>query len=333
MKNTDYINLSTNIKVHEKRLIDGPGWNRLIEAKDSDDFFSILQDTRYGDLLKESKSRKEFDRALDEELINIYRDFYDRSPNKDIIEILAADYLFHNLKVVLKSYLLDKNLSNLYIELRDQDLDQILDDLKEEGRVKEDRNFSYYVNFALDIYNKTKDPKRMEMALDRFKNEYILELVQKLDIGTIESYVKNLIDIQNLDMVFRSKNENSSINKVAQFLTRGGNISIDVLIDNYFEDLGDLLKALRPYNIYKILDRAYELYEEDEDMSHFRDFNHAYLFDIVKQGSKVTFGPEIIFSYILRIENEIKALRITNIAKLNNMDFDELKKRVENQIA
>ncbi len=333
MNREEYIQTSATTRVYEKYLLDKTTIDRLIDSTNYDEFKRILAETSYADLANSIKSRDELDEGLDEEANQMYRDYYKMTKDTELVEILTAKYTFHNLKTLLKNRILDEDLMHLILRVNDYDYEGMYAEIMEYGKVGKDRPFSEYINAALNEYNESQDPQRLDMQMDMFQYEYMLELAEKTNSPIIVEYVKNLIDVQNINMTLRAKRQNHRINCVADFLIRGGNIPKDIYTTYYFEDIDEIIKEFKSYNVYNSLKEALDLYEKDNRLLHFRQTTDFYLDNISIRGKRVTYGPEVLFSYMLRKEREIRILRTILIGKINDLTPDEIRERAGELVA
>lgn len=329
----DYVQSSATTRIFEKSLLDLSTINKLIDSTDYEEFKRILSDTSYGELANSINSRTEFDEGLDEEANKMYREFQRMIKDPELIEILTAKYTFHNLKTLLKNRILDEDLMYLILRVNDYDYEGIYSEIMEHGKVSKDKPFSEYVNKALEEYNDSKDPQRLDMQMDMFQYEYMLSLAKETNSSIIVEYVRNLIDAQNINMTLRAKQQNHRVNCVADFLIDGGNIPREIYLTYYFEDIGEIIKEFKSYNIYKSLEEALDRYGEDGKLLHFRQTTDFYLDQISIRGKKITYGPEVLFSYMLRKEREIRILRTIVIGKINDLTPDEIRERTGDFVA
>lgn len=336
MNREDYIQTSATTRVYEKGFLDGQDFDRLIEAESTDEFKRLLSETSYPDAVNHIDSRKELDETLDQVLVDMYRRYYKATIDSEVVEILASEYIFHNLKTVLKSYLLDEDLTYLLIPITDYDYEGLYQDLLENGRVSKDRPFAEVLNMALDEYEESKDPQRLDMTMDKFQNEYMLSLAVDTDIleaPLIEEYIRNLIDVQNINMTLRGKKQNHRIICVAGFLIEGGNIPTDVFTQYYFEDPEQLVEQLKKYDIYDSVVKGLDQYLEDGKLLHFRENTLNYLDKVGQKGKKVTYGPEVLFAYMLKKQREVQLIRIIVNGKINGLTPDEIRDRTGDRYA
>lgn len=333
MNREDYIQNSATVRVYEKRLIDIQTFNKLIDSENLEDFKRVLAETSYADLADLVGQRTKFDKALNDRLSTMYKEFFKMAKDREVVEILASKYIFHNLKVIIKSYLLGQDLTDLLIPISDYNYLELLEDLKENGRATKDYKFKAAINAALDEYEKSKDPQRLDMTLDTWHSEYASELSEKLGSDYIKFMVRNRIDSQNINMTVRGKKQNHRVNCVADFMIKGGNIPADLYAKYYYENTEDLIEVFKPYDIYKYLDQGLKATMEDGKLLHIRQKVFEYIDENTLKGLKITYGPEVLYSYMLRKEREVQMIRTIAVGKINQTTPEQIRERTGELIA
>lgn len=333
MDREKYIQTSVTTRVYEKYLLDKQTINRLIDSQSLEEFSRVLAETSYSGIVDLIGSRKEFDRALDIKLADMYKKYYKLTNDPEVVEILASKYIFHNLKTVLKSYITKEDLTHLLIPITKYDYAGLYKDLKDNGRTTKQWLFKEAIDRALNEYEESKDPQRLDMTMDTTQNEYMVALAEKLDAPLITEHVRNYIDVQNINMTIRGKRQNHRVNCVADFIIRGGNIPHDLYAGYYFLSIEELVEKLTRYDIYPSLKEGIELTLKDDRLLHIREATVNYLDKLALRGKTVTYGPEVLFSYMLRKEREVQLIRTIVIGKINNLSPEEIRQRTGELIA
>lgn len=333
MNRDEYIQSSATTRIYEKRLLGKDILNRLIDAEDMDEMERILSETVYSDALSRLPDGAPLDEFLSGELINMFNSMYKSVKDRELVEILAAEYIFHNLKTIMKGNILKENLDHLLFDIGDYDYNSMKLELETEGRLSPDKPFAGYVNRALDTYEETDDSQKLDMSMDRGMFKYMKSLADEMNIPIISEYITDMIDLQNLKMMGRGYRQNHRINCVEQFMIGGGNIPMEFFTDNYFENLEVTVSKLKRYSIYHTMEDGLNRMKEDDKLRHFNDATNFYLNNLAKEGKRVTYGPEVLFSYMLAKANEIKVLRIIIIGKRNGLSPKEIRERLSDLVA
>ena len=333
MNREDYIQTSVSTRVYEKGLLDLTTINRLIDASSLEDFQRILSETSYSDVVKDLETRSEFDHALDVKLADMYKEYYKITKDPEVVEILASKYIFHNLKTVLKSYILKEDLTHLIIPITDYDYRGLYEDLLENNIATKEWKFKDSINKALAEYEDSNDPQRLDMTMDTDQNEYMIKLAEHLDSPLITEHIRNFIDVQNVNMTLRGKRQNHRINCVADFIIRGGNIPPDFYYQYYFKDTEELVEELKKFDIYNSLKLGLDKTLKDNRLLHIREATVNFLDKLAIKGKNITYGPEVLFSFMLRKEREVQLVRTIVIGKINELSPEDIRERTGELIA
>lgn len=328
MNREDYIRSSATTRVYEKYLLKGPIWDRLIEAEDRAEFKRILSETRYESKITDLEPNESFEKVFKEEIEELYQTMYHESPEREPIELLATRYIFHNLKVVIKSYLLERDLSHLFYKVGNYDYHGMLEDLKVEGSVNRHRPFANILNQALESYKTDHNPQNLDMLMDQYEFEYMDEIAEGYGVEFFIDFVRDTSDVQNITMFGRGQKQNHRVNCIEGYMLESGHIDTEFFEQNYFDEFLNVIESLKGKDMYPYLASAVNKYNEDQRMRHFDDELNDYILNKYKEGSMLSYGPEVLFSYILRKENEVRLLRIIITSIRNGIPSSYLKTRL-----
>ncbi len=108
----------------------------------------------------------------------------------------------------------------------------------------------------------------------------------------------------------------------------GGNISEEEYQSYLNKNIDSASPLFRSLEYAKYIARGIEEYGDTGSLSKFELEMDNYLTGLVKESKKVTYGPEVVFSYGYAKEIEIKNLRIILISKLNDLSPDFIRERL-----
>lgn len=118
--------INTTISVKENDFITEEKFQKIIQSKDTETLAFILESTPYHlsiDIL-EDPSQTEI--SLMTKLVNDYRWAYAESPSDIIVTLFALRYVYHNIKVLLKSKAaIKKDFSKLLIPIGIFDIESL----------------------------------------------------------------------------------------------------------------------------------------------------------------------------------------------------------------
>ncbi|MDO5688944.1 MAG: V-type ATP synthase subunit C [Tissierellia bacterium] len=328
MKREAYIQSSTRVRVLESKLLKREQFDRMIDAKDIDEVYRVLNETVYGPAFNKLERAEDYEQALKQETYRLYEEMKGLSPDPDIVNFAALKYDAHNLKVLFKDHIMGKNSDDLLIHAGQIDIAQILEKAEEGDRRGIDE---YYDNIASDImymFLDTTDPQYVELIVDLHFYETMLKTAKKIGSEKFIRYATDYIDFNNVKTLFRMKKQGKDVNFIQQALVEGGSFSVNELSALYHESVEAIVSKLKMKNIGPALVKAFRAYEDTGRLSEFEKAMDDYQLNFMKDTKLVSYGPEVLFSYILAKETEIKNLRIIIVSKLNKLSPEFIRERL-----
>lgn len=339
MKRDDYIGGSISARIYEKNLLSKNDLERLNDYDKIEDVLNALNDSSYRESIKDLQRPSDYEKILNDELKNTYKLIEEIPNSKDILQYFREKYNFHNLKVMAKEVLQDENYSNLYSEIANIDLayikENILKDKKnEDALVKEtsidflakEENVSYdelylsYIREALGKFRETKDPRDLDIILDKNYYEKLLADSKNIGLEGLIKFTKEKIDLTNIKILLRIKAQNQELDRLDEALIDGGNIEISTLKELFILDLNQIILKLQNYDIGKYLkDLLSKDKSLDQSMLDLEKAIDDHQMQYSKKAKDLTYGPEVLINYIISKETEIKNLRIILVSKVNSL--------------
>lgn len=324
MDRNEFIQPSVTTRVFEKSLLTKSDFERLIEAVDINDALRILQETKYKEEVAKLSKAKDFEEVLDKMTINFYKDMYSMTRDKNVVDLLALKYFYHNIKILVKENILSESLENLYYDIGDFPVDELRKNLDNSGN----ENFATIAKEAIEEYEKYKNPQDADIYIDKKYFEKLKEIAEELKVDLFKVYVRDLIDFTNISTVIRSKGQDRSIEFLKKILIPGGNLDVNSLENLFNIEIDENISLFKSTGFYKYLRKGLEEYKQSGSMAEFEKQKDNYFMELVKESKKVTYGPEVLFAYLYAREIEIKNIRIILISKLNSTDPTSIRERL-----
>ena len=323
MKREDYVFGSTRARIYEQALLTSDELLSLIDKADLSEAISQLKDSQYGKYFTEKDN--DYEDALFKALLDLYDEVYDLLDGDELIlNITSLKYLYHNLKVLTKSRIFNRDMEELLINVG-LDSKELFDSGKNEENEEDDFPIRA-IEEVLEDYSKYKDSERIDIIFDKYYFMNLRFLVDKLDIKLITDYVKEYIDLTNIEILFRLKRRNGNKETFELAVIEGGNIDKDVLIEKFnleFDEISNSqsIKGSVFENIFRKIDK-------DGDTSILEEQRKEMEKKLFDDTLNISFGPEVIITYILKKEREMAILRTILTAKDNNISNEKLKERI-----
>jgi len=89
-----------------------------------------------------------------------------------------------------------------------------------------------------------------------------------------------------------------------------------------------LIEKLAVSDYHKVIEEGISSYIKTKRLTRFEKLSDDFVFEIAKRGKYIAFGIEPIIGYIMAKENEIKAIRMIMVGKINEISNDVIKERL-----
>ncbi|MDY3006553.1 V-type ATP synthase subunit C [Anaerococcus porci] len=329
MDREQFIRASVTTRVYEKNLLTSNNIQRLVDSSNLSEAISLLNDSSYGEFMKDINRNEEYEKALLSMLKESYKKIRKISPDKNLIVFLEEKYNFHNLKVLVKELIQDADYSTAYMDIGTIDLSAIKKAIKSDFKTFDDVYITYAQN-ALDLYEDTKDPQDIDLSLDRNFYQKLLIDAKNLAFDSLVDFTRQRIDLVNLKSLLRIKGQNQSIDLLKKALIDGGFINKNNFILGFNQDMGLLANFFINEKTYPLVKKALDSKDLKEATRMIEKAIDDYLLDFAKDSKKVSYGPEVILGYLINREMEIKNLRIILVAKQNMLSREFIEERLRN---
>ena len=315
------------IRGNERTLLGKADMNKIAEAPDVQAAMNILADFGYGDG-KPLENPRDFERALREEQKRFVDLVLSVVLEKEELEFLQYPADYHNVKVILKSEILEISPDAYLTAGGTVESDKLAymiqarDYMFMEPRIKE------AMEEAVEGYAKNKDPQEIDIILDKACYRDMLKAAEAGGNDFVIGYVKLLIDILNILTFVRLRKIKKSETFLRKVLLEGGKIDLKTFVDSYNDTYQVLGEKLDIYGFKEIMELGAATVEETGKYSLLEklcdDAKVRYI-----QGAKfVTTGLEPIAAFYIAKENEIKNLRMVLTGKLAGTAEETIKERL-----
>ena len=323
MDREDFIQSSVRIRYAEKKLLTKQQLQRLADAKSLEDAIKLLNETSYSSEISKLDRPENYEEVLSDVLNKTYRDVMEISPDKSLVEILSCKYNYHNLKVLVKEYILKEKFDSMYCMLDESGIETF-----RELALKNDEGLSKDFKECLEFYDKTKDPQDIDIFIDKKYFEKVLGLAEEFKLDMISEYFRAMIDFINLRTFIRCRKQNQVKETLEKVLIKGGDIETEKILDMFYDDIEVLPIKLKSYKIGRVLAKIVDEYRNTSSLNSFEKNMDDYLIEIVRKTKSIHYGAEVIFSFLFAKELEIKNLRLILVGKVNGLSPEFIKERL-----
>ncbi|WP_282929102.1 V-type ATPase subunit [Anaerococcus sp. Marseille-Q7828] len=343
MNRDNYIGGSISTRIYENNLLSQNDLERLVDYDSLSEVLNALSDSSYRESIQALSRDEEYEKILDDELKKSYKLIENTASDSNILDYFRERYNFHNLKVLLKEIIQKENYANLYSDLGNIDLAYIKKELLNEDAIEKDfletLDIEGYEPFnksdnpsesyledakkALAIFDESKNPKDLEISLDKAYYEKLLEDAKAIELKELTRFTKERIDLINLKTMLRVKSKNSDIEELNSALIDGGYIEKERFDEIFPQEIDQIVVSLSNENINKYVVNAIDGDKTmDQNLLDLERSIDDHQMDYSRLAKQMTYGPEVLMNYIISKEAEIKNLRIILVSKLNNLPKD-----------
>ena len=328
MEKDNFAFASMRIRIFEKNLVNQLVFSRMVEAKDLSAALEILKETRYVDKVNALKSKAEFESMLSEELKNQANKVLELVNDETLRKLLFLKYDYHNLKLLIRSERDNKNLEYLFFGFGNLYIPEVRSWIKDSKQNPKNTVMECAFDEALKSYDEFHDTKKINFILDQAYYTELLEYSRVCMGNEFAKYVVNIIDFTNVLTMLRVRGHNINAADLEEAFIAGGNLDKETLM--LFTTLSEdaLFKKLVESGISDELRTSYDEYLETDSLSRLEKSRDEYLYGGAIKISDVLYGAEVIYGYVLKIEEEVQNLRIILSGKRAGVDSEGIRERM-----
>lgn len=316
------------LRVLETRLLDKAKFERMIDSTSPQDALKVLQETEYANVMSNVKRAEDYEIMLSSELQRVFKLLYDICPVKSVVDIMSVKYDYHNLKVMLKGKILNRDFSHMIVPVGKIEVSKLKYAVDNEYYRDLNKIMRKSIEEALEDFENLKDPQRIDIILDKYMFEEINSIAKELDNKFLTKYINSLVDLTNIRTLLRVKKQNKGKDFLLSVLLPGGSIGKDKLLLLLNDSVENISGKLAYTDYAEILKLGIEEYSKTGSVSVFERLSDNYIMHLMKEAKYISFGLEPIIAYIYAKENEIKLIRIIMVGKLNNITAEVIKERL-----
>lgn len=322
MEDNRYVYAVARIRALETTLITPQTKRELLEAEDEENLFRILRTTVYG------AEKEAFEEKMDEEYVKTVSLLKKLSLDPELTKLLTLRYDFHNVKVLTKAKHFPQDVEFLLVEGGNLDIKK-LEYAISEGRMRNlPIHFVDGIERAESEFEKSPDAKTIDMVLDReFAKTFYrcsLEYRHKFFIGFSVCFS----DLSNIRSFFRVRNLKKNRDTLDKVLFDNGTVEKNLFFSFLDEPVEEFVNRLRYSEYSDLVREGADYWGEKGSLARLERLIDEYLLHFAERTRYVVFGPEPLFAYLMRKDNELKSIRTIVLGKTNSVPIDMIKERI-----
>jgi len=333
----EYAFANGSVKSLEKGLLNKDILDRMIKSGDIVSALKILSESDLNDYSFDLNNPSDFENSLNKELLHTYdiiKSISQVSTFNFLYFTFASKYDFHNIKILIKSKYLKKDISNeLLSPIGTIEIEKLNLAIKDEKYENIPDSFEFLIKKTFSEYNKFKDPEMIDFVLDKERYVMIFNKIREIEIIEAEelflkSFININIDLNNIINCIRVKIRGEKKAFIKEFLIPEGDFKIEKIIEIYDSPFSSWFEKLIHTDYKNIVETGVNYFQKNNSLMELERLRDNFILNFSKIGKCITFGIEPIVGFITAKENDIKNIKIILSGKLNKLSPDQIKERV-----
>jgi len=325
------------IKKLEKGLLNKELLDRMIKSSDDVSALKILTESDLNDYSFDLNNPADFEHSLNQELLHTYdiiKNISKVSTFNFLYFTFASKYDFHNIKILIKSKYLKKDISNEFFSpIGTLDIEKLNLAIKDEKYEDIPDSFEFLIKKTFSEYSKFKDPEIIDFILDKERYIMIFNKIEEVEIIETEEhflrrFIKINIDLNNIISCIRAKIRGERKSLAKEFLISEGDFKIENIIEIYDSPLSSWFEKLIHTDYKNVIETGVHYFQKNNSLMELEKLRDNFILNFSKIGKYITFGIEPLIGFITAKENDIKNIRIILSGKLSKLSPDQIKERI-----
>ena len=329
---TRYAYAVGRIRTLEARLLDGQRVERLVEAKDFEETFSILRETDYGEEFGEERvaSLQEIEQVLQIKREGAYRTFTELCLDEEVRELILSTQDYQNIKVLIKASVTGEDpdfaLSRFGI-LSGEKIKRIF----KEGR---SQGFSTHLQKAVEAGLSYDTPEWIDIAVDHEMFRFWSARAKEVGNDFILGFIQLILDLENIQTFFRIRRGEGGLSflEKALFFNGWGEDTMSLHRDRFLKAFESPWEGISSYFFAtpyeRVLREGGEYLERKGSFASLEKLCDDCRMEYLRSTRRMTFGVEPVIAYLFAKENELKILRLIFLGKLYGITQERIRERL-----
>jgi len=329
----EFIEVSGYLRVLENKILKTDTMEIVLNVATPQDALKQLSQNSIYDFTA-LNDVEEYESVLDDSLASLYSEMYALAGESKIVELAAAKYDYHNVKVAVKSKCLGETQNHLLMRFTQVSPETICEYAQYGKKADElPEHICVAVCAATHAFEVSKKPQDIDLAADINMYCHMLDICKELGIEFATDYVRESIDYFNLKAFLRVRDMQKGLRFLRDITIPGGLVDPSLFAQYYDRTLDELADKLYYQHFGDIVKNAIENCGPNETFSDLERRLDNALIQKARSSKYLAYGPELILSYIFARENEMQQIRIIMSGKINNVSTQVLRGRLRENYA
>lgn len=324
IKDTEYLFLSTRIRVRETALLTRERMDRMLEAATDADAVRVLAECGYPDIPNVDVDG--INTAIAAVRNTLFRELQASAPDPRLIDVFKLKYDYHNAKTLLKSEAVHADPARLMMDAGRYDTKKLAEQFREKDYKGLSPLFAAALQEARDILGATRDPQLSDFALDRAYFREMEQLAREANSPFLLGYVQRQVDATNLKSVVRVLRMKKDSGFLKNVLFEGGTVSTHSLLK--MADNNEKLETVYGSTGFAKAAEEGQAAIGGGGLTAFERSCDNAVMSYVTGAKFVPFGEAVLIGYLAAKESELTAVRIIMTGRLAGLSSDLIRERL-----
>lgn len=324
IKDTDYLFLSTRIRVLEHALLTRERMDRMLEAATDAEAARVLVECGYPEM--PTVDVDSVNAALVSMRDKIFEDLYAYAPDPRMIDVFKVKYDYHNVKTLLKSEAMGLSPDRLLVDVGRFPPASLAEKVQTGNLHGLPETFAQAITQARAVLSTTHDPQLADFVLDKAYFQEMAQLARETGSRFLEGYVEMLVDAANLRSVVRVLRMKKNAEYLQNVLFEGGQVPVRFILS--MASNGDALETVYGATPFAAAAEAGQAAIRGGSLTAFERSCDNALMAYVSKAKYVPFGDAPLVSYLVAKDNELTAVRIIMTGRLAGLSADLIRERL-----
>ena len=328
MAQSSYAYAMGRIRSIEGKMLSGAQLDRMIDAKAADDAMRVLAEAEYGLAVGDAEGFRDYEKVLDDEYAKLIKLIRELSPEPKLIDIFLLKNDYHNAKAFLKGEFsgnLDESILSQAGLISPQKLKAALLERKFSDIP---RILAAGIEEAIESFNKASDPQAVDIVLDKAQFAEMLLEAETLGNAFLTGLVRRYIDIANIGAFVRVKAMGKAWEFLRDALLDGGYVGHDLFFRSLQDNLDNFIAAVQATAYSDLCEEGLKSYQATGSLTVFERKADDFITDYISKAKLMSAGMEIIVSYFVAKQSELKNVRVVMVGKKNGIPGEIIRERL-----
>lgn len=317
MKSQDFTYAVSRIRMKETKLLSKKDIDRLISQKDYQSVLRTLAELGFG-----SENSNDNTDILTAEQNKLWSLMAELTEDMSVFDVFRLQNDYHNLKVCVKSVYSNADPEPMLVSGGTVDSDVLFEAVKNRDYNDLPAILGETAALSLDTLLKTGDGQLCDVVIDKACLDAVADFASKASDEVIKDYAELFVASANIKIAVRGSKLNKSFEFFTKAIAECTSLDKEVLSRSAVKGFDEICAYL---STTKYKDAVSYI---KKSMSSFEKWCDDLLINGMKKQKSEPFTVGPLVAYILAKQNEIKAVRLILIAKLNGLDDSKISERI-----